>query len=85
MSVQGLIACAHNFGNLINMVGRFDLVEEKFRTEFESSRIHCFNKLFIYTNNVNIRLQTSTTVLTIHAVMVERVRMVPTVFPATAR
>ena len=87
--VQGLITCAHNFANLINMVGRFDLVEEKFRTEFESSRyqndIHCLNKLFIYSNNVNICLQTPTTVLTIHAVMVERVRMVSTVFPVTAR
>jgi len=50
----------HNFANLINMVFRLDLVEEKFRTEFESSRcqndIHCFNKLLIYSNNVNIRL-----------------------------
>ena len=35
--VEGLIACAHNFANLINMV-RFGLVEKKFRREFEGSR-----------------------------------------------
>ena len=47
--VEDLIACAHNFANLINMVSMFDLVKEKLRREFESSRyqndIYRVNKL----------------------------------------